>query len=62
MHFPKTYSPTPRAGSQVTGVGLKTPFSLEPLHGGQRDGRTETSTQKISGYETGLFSSILSSI
>jgi hypothetical protein len=51
-----------RAGSQVTGVGSETPLSLEPLHGGQRDGRTENGDTEIRGYEADMFSSLLSSI
>jgi hypothetical protein len=30
-----------RHPSQITSIGLETPLSLDPLHGGQRDGKAE---------------------
>jgi hypothetical protein len=46
----------------VAGVGLETSLSLEPLHGGQRDDKTENGGLEIRGYEAGMFSCLLSSI
>jgi hypothetical protein len=46
MHFPKTLTPTHRAGSHLASVGSVTPLSLGLLDGGHRDGKTENSGAK----------------
>jgi hypothetical protein len=46
----------------IADIGSETPLSLEPLHDGQRDRRTENGGAEIREYEVGLFSCVLSSI